>query len=343
MDKKLHFILSITLMLIIIANIKAQVDPGKANLTHSWTFNDGTANDYIGGANGILMGDASISEGSLLTVNSDSWIEMPASYILINSYNEITIEAWYKPVNNGNTGYTMLAAFGDTKNAVGVNYYCICAARGDDKSRAAISCGVESSPWSGESGANGPEYDDGELHHMVSTLNSTNITLYIDGLLKESTPLDSTNKTSSLSNVHAYLAKSTYDGDATWMGEILEFNIYNKALSADEILFLYNKGANSTGVNDEKSNLPKEFILSQNYPNPFNPTTTINFALPKAGTVSLKVYDMVGRYVATIVDEELEAGYHTANFNASNIASGVYFYMLEVGDLLSVKKLILMK
>jgi hypothetical protein len=343
MCKKLNCILAVALLVILFAHVRAQVDIVKANLTHSWTFNDGTANDYVGGANGTLMGAAFIADGSLFTDSPHSWMEMPADKIAINTYNEITIEAWFSSVGGGNTAYTMLANFGDTKNTVGVNYFFFCAARGDDKSRAAISCGAETNPWSSESGTNGPEYDDGELHHMVSTLDSTNITLYIDGQLQASTPLTSGNRIANISPQHAYLSKSGYDGDSTWLGLILEFNIYKKVLSADEILLLFNKGATPTGIDDRKTFLPKEFLLSQNYPNPFNPTTTIEFALTKSGSASLKMYDVLGRPVATLVKGDLQAGYHTVNFNASNLTSGVYFYLLQAGDFSSVKKLIVMK
>jgi len=74
---------------------------------------------------------------------------------------------------------------------------------------------------------------------------------------------------------------------------------------------------------------PMTFGLDQNYPNPFNPTTTIYFQLPKDSRVSLKVYDLLGREVTTLVNEDRAAGYHDARFNAGNFASGVYFYRME--------------
>jgi hypothetical protein len=91
------------------------------------------------------------------------------------------------------------------------------------------------------------------------------------------------------------------------------------------------------------SSIPTEYTLAQNYPNPFNPTTTIQFALPKSGNVTLVVYDVLGRAVANLVNENLNAGYHTINFNASSLSSGVYFYRLSAGDFVSVKKLMLLK
>jgi len=97
------------------------------------------------------------------------------------------------------------------------------------------------------------------------------------------------------------------------------------------------------GVEGTESLLPTQYSLSQNYPNPFNPTTTIKFALPKAGNVSLVVYDILGRKVAELIHSDMNAGYHTVLFNASNFASGVYFYRLQAGSFVSVKKLMLLK
>ncbi|MFH1195028.1 MAG: LamG-like jellyroll fold domain-containing protein [bacterium] len=342
MCKKLNYFLFFSLILSFITSINAQIDPGTENLTHSWTFNNGTANDVVGSANGTLMGNATVADGSLFTVNDSSWIALPADVIGIDNYDEITIEVWFASLAEANTNYFMLVSFGDTKSTLGINYYFMTPARGDDKSRAAISIGVETSPWSGETGADGPELDDGELHHMVSTLNLTDITLYIDGQLQQSTPLSATNFISGISTAFAYLAKSTYDGDATWKGEIQEFNIFNKALSADEVLFLFNKGA-TTGVEDENTTIPKDYVLSQNYPNPFNPTTTIEFAVPKSSNVKLVVYDVLGREVAELINQELNAGYNKVEFDASNLTSGIYFYSLKAGDFSCVKKLMLLK
>ncbi|MFA6598422.1 MAG: T9SS type A sorting domain-containing protein [Ignavibacteriaceae bacterium] len=94
----------------------------------------------------------------------------------------------------------------------------------------------------------------------------------------------------------------------------------------------------------EKSNsLPKNFSLSQNYPNPFNPSTRISWQLAVGGNVSLKVYDVLGNEVATLVNGVKSPGYYTVEWNATGFASGVYFYSLNAGNFSAVKKLMVMK
>lgn len=89
--------------------------------------------------------------------------------------------------------------------------------------------------------------------------------------------------------------------------------------------------------------LPEVYELSQNYPNPFNPTTTIKFQLPSSGVVTLKIYDILGREVTTLVDEFKTEGTYEANFNALSLASGVYLYRINVNDYVDVKKMMLLK
>ncbi len=89
---------------------------------------------------------------------------------------------------------------------------------------------------------------------------------------------------------------------------------------------------------------PVKYELFQNYPNPFNPVTKISYQLPVGSRVTIKIYDMIGRELLTILDnEEKSAGYYENNFNASNLSSGVYFYQLHAGNYVSTKKMILTK
>ena len=89
--------------------------------------------------------------------------------------------------------------------------------------------------------------------------------------------------------------------------------------------------------------IPAEFRLSQNYPNPFNPSTTISFDIPVDGKVSLKLFDMSGKEISTLVNEVKTAGYYSVNFNASNLTSGIYFYSIQAGDFTATKKMMLVK
>ncbi|MDR3626278.1 MAG: DUF4434 domain-containing protein [Ignavibacteriaceae bacterium] len=99
---------------------------------------------------------------------------------------------------------------------------------------------------------------------------------------------------------------------------------------------------NSAGVNDVQE-VPKEYSLKQNYPNPFNPSTIINYEIIKRGNVSLKVFDVLGKEITTLVNEEKPAGSYSINFNASSIPSGVYFYQIKTGSYFATKKMLLLK
>ncbi len=89
--------------------------------------------------------------------------------------------------------------------------------------------------------------------------------------------------------------------------------------------------------------MPTDFILKQNYPNPFNPTTVISYQIPVSGNTTLKIYDVLGNEVATLVNEEKPAGSYEVNFDARGLSSGIYFYKLQTGSFVETKKMILMK
>jgi len=89
--------------------------------------------------------------------------------------------------------------------------------------------------------------------------------------------------------------------------------------------------------------IPEKYELSQNYPNPFNPSTKINFSIPKDSKVSLQIYDMLGKEVKTLVNEYKAAGYYTVDFNAGNLTSGIYFYVIRTDNFTQSKKMILIK
>ena len=109
----------------------------------------------------------------------------------------------------------------------------------------------------------------------------------------------------------------------------------------DMILVKYN--AEQTGINDDNLNIPANFILQQNYPNPFNGSTVISFTVPGSDQVSLKVFDLLGREVAQLVEGIPGQGQHCMTFDAGDLASGVYVYRLQAGNRVETKKMILVK
>ena len=124
--------------------------------------------------------------------------------------------------------------------------------------------------------------------------------------------------------------------------ELLTFDL---AVSSDNVIFWsdnFEIQLEPIGV-DEIARLPSEHALSEAYPNPFNPTTTIEYSLPMSGEVSLKVYNLLGQEVANLVSGEIEAGYYSARWNASDVSSGIYFYRLRSGDFVRTRKMLLLK
>ncbi|MFA7420100.1 MAG: T9SS type A sorting domain-containing protein [Melioribacteraceae bacterium] len=157
-------------------------------------------------------------------------------------------------------------------------------------------------------------------------------------------------------------ASAGYDGmiysddeGANWksLKEGLPFNLlaYSIAIDKEDNIYLGTIGRSAfrmkdflpTDIEAWKNIIPTTFSLSQNYPNPFNPKTTIKYQIPENGQVTLKVYDILGREVAMLVNEHKNTGEYQVKFNASNFASGVYFYHLQAGTYSQSKKMILMR
>jgi lysophospholipase L1-like esterase len=113
------------------------------------------------------------------------------------------------------------------------------------------------------------------------------------------------------------------------MGESIDLNLFVEAPSS--------------GINERSENLPGSVLLGQNYPNPFNPSTTFSFSLPSRSFASLKVFEVIGREVATIISGELPAGNYARQWNAANMSSGVYYYRLQTGAFVATKKMLFLK
>jgi len=119
--------------------------------------------------------------------------------------------------------------------------------------------------------------------------------------------------------------------------------IFGWAITNLRNIFYYREPFIPIGINSNNSLIPKDFNLHQNYPNPFNPLTKINYSLPKATRVHIRVYDLLGRLVKTLVNEFKEAGSYDVQFDGTGFASGVYFYRIEAGNFVVSKKMVLVK
>ena len=133
--------------------------------------------------------------------------------------------------------------------------------------------------------------------------------------------------------------------------------LFNMILISPEVLinygddwYYYSEGQSPpdqtiiTGINSDNTvNIPEKLVLYNNYPNPFNPATNIKYSIPKAEKVQILIYDVLGRKIKSLVNSKKKAGFHTIKFDASNLASGVYFYQLKAGNILMTKKMLLMR
>jgi len=147
----------------------------------------------------------------------------------------------------------------------------------------------------------------------------------------------------------------TTDAGATWVSQLSGttetlFDVFftdgktGTAVGVRGTILHTTTGGIVTSAKDHKeTSIPVQLMLTQNYPNPFNPSTTIEFALPQSGFVMLKVYNVLGEEVATLIAGEHPAGTFKATWDASDMPSGVYFYRLSAGEYVETKKAVLMR
>lgn len=175
-------------------------------------------------------------------------------------------------------------------------------------------------------------------YHVVGLFDGQNIELFINGNLDAHTTFTGKILTTTidlmigqvLPNITQYNFKGILDDIA----------IYDYALSLEEITELYSVTSRNR---DNSGELPASFHLSQNYPNPFNPATTIHYDIPQYGHVKLQIFDISGRLVETLVDENKPAGHYSVNWAAQNASSGIYLIRLIAGNYTAVKKCVKLK
>ena len=144
-------------------------------------------------------------------------------------------------------------------------------------------------------------------------------------------------KTSDLSTALAPYANST-DGISLTQ-EVTTSDLFT-IVTSEPLLTSFQ---NTTGIDNQNEVFLTEFELHQNYPNPFNPVTVISYSLPQSGIVNLKVYDLLGKKVAALVQDYQPAGKYKVEFNASSLSGGIYYYEIITSEFRQTKKMILMK
>ncbi len=312
------------IIIILLGNLYAQVNLD-SGLVAYYPFN-GNANDESGNGNdGTVLG-ATLTPDRFGNVNSaysfdgvDDYIEIPSSL----TFSEITFSAWINAaiayINNrgiftiDDTGGQFFIIRGNSVDALSV-----------------IVNGVEVNEyeWS---------FEIDVWTHIAVTYDGYSIIIYKNGVSTETGGINGLPITGII-----YIGGVGRPVFATefWDGDIDDVWIYNRALSEDEIDSLFSI---ITDINKSEDNLPINFALHLNYPNPFNPITTINYQIPELSFVTLKIYDVLGSEVTTLLNEEKEVGGYEVEFDGRGLPSGIYFYRLQAGSFIETKKMLLLK
>lgn len=322
---KLRLLLLSLLALTLVTGLTAQTDPGTANLTHSWTFEDGTAADPIGGVVGTLVGGAEIADGHLIIDAAGEWLELQGLLMGLSGYSEMSVACWWTTwdsagLGNINPNWSMLWYFGGSEPAeaggepdIGSNGIFFQPARGDDVCRTAISTGDIATPWLSEDGINRtPEMAFGDsTYHAVTTINDTYMSLYINGELIDTVNLKSGRSLSNIKDDFAWIGRGGYAGDDNYWCKVDELSIYNKMLSADEVLFLSIPPSSVENVKYQDFNL-----------NIYSSGGTIFIQnVDNADINSIQIFDMSGKlvYQTNVFEEVINA----------NLPSSVYIVQAQ--------------
>jgi hypothetical protein len=324
MKRKVLFVFTFCLALTML-NISAQVKPSPSNLKHLWDFENENAKDGVGDADGILMKDATISGGVLELLGTDThagYVELWADVIQINTFPELTAEMW-ATANAAEPYYmNMLIYFGTAQGTLGYDYFFYTPGRRWQENDPETRVGVSTGTWDSEDGITYSSLDDEELHHHVVTWKDSLVTLYVDGESVASSVLDSAeikyyHIETTLSNDSAFIGKGGYAEDPSWKGTVELVALWNKALSADEVLWLYEAGAKREPLvsGTKSSDLQSVEIYSlnnrlfiQNIPN-------------NLSTISVTIYNIIGSIVYQ--NNDFHNGAHLS------LIEGVYVAIVE--------------
>lgn len=290
--------------------------------------------------NGIFMSTTSVAPGfsgnSLMFNGTDDYVQFAQSPTFDIPGGFVSVSVWtkleYLPTE-------MLLGTGPLFDSHDDQYVMY-----EDRGNKELRFKVTSTTGAARPGIPQADLISGQWINVVGVFDGTNAMIYLNGVKKGTLPLSGTVKPGQV----AMLGKSAISGTISYFrGSIDNVAIYNKALSQAEVEDIYTThkiaAKNLVSVEGQENILPVEFDISQNYPNPFNPETRLSYQLPVSGKISLKVFDILGREVATLVDEVKEAGTYQVSFNGKSFASGAYFYRFQSGDFVRIKKMILLK
>ncbi|MEJ2494676.1 MAG: T9SS type A sorting domain-containing protein [Ignavibacteriaceae bacterium] len=301
------------------------------NLVAFYPFN-GNANDESGNGNNGTVYQASLVSDRFNNPNSaykfdgvNDYIQISNSTIL-NFSNSITVSFWIK-VNEFLDREAYPLSHGNWEN------------------RWKVSITNKGIRWTVKTTTGVKDLDSetelklDRLYNVVVLYDGSDYEIYINGKLNALTTFSG----SILSTTIDFMIGQVLPGDNQYnfKGVLDDIRIYDYALSYNEIGKLYDI---ITSADDKYDNqIPVQTILYQNYPNPFNPKTKIGFRIAEFGFVSLKVYDVLGEEITTIINEEKSAGNYEVEFDANNLPSGIYFCRLKAGSYIQTKKLLLLK
>ena len=324
------------------ANGNLGAGQGKLGLIADYPF-DGNSNDISNNnnngtvVNAVLTTDRFGNPESAYEFDGTAYISVASSNSLNSPKRELTQCAWVQITQWGWSGNTFVPII--MKSDV-FNY--------NFQYRLAVSESyliTSINNWDNSAYANfTPQLN--VWYFVATVLNNDSVASYVNGNLLSSYPI--------IPGPINYDAKPLEIGrdmpgaEEDFFGKIDDIKIYNRALSYEEIFNLYQFGSTTSIDNNNQILMtPNEFKLDQNYPNPFNPSTKISWKLPVSSHQTLKVYDVLGNEVSTLVDENKPAGSYEVEFKTSvanfQLASGIYFYRLQAGSFIETKKMILIK
>ena len=295
------------------------------------------------GNHGFIENGTTLSEGILgngLSYDGvDDFVQFTNSASFDALDTAVTISLWTKLAYLPKDLVQPIGPLFDSES----DQYVIYEDRGNNELRFKVTTNVRAE----RPGIQGADLITAQWINVVGVYDGTNAKVFLNGVLKDSHPLSGAIKTGQV----AMLGKSdTSLTPSFFKGSIDQVQIFNKALSENEVLELYNNIKRDVfylplDINEQISRV-NDFVIYQNFPNPFNSYTTIAYFLPKRSTVSIKIYDVLGRSSIILLNKkEEEPGFQQIKFDsgAYDLSSGIYFYQIVVDNFVLTKKMILLR